>query len=68
MTKQAENNPQGTANIADDRVLECVICENCKNKLTKIKAMKVPECYFNGNKVFYVCNEDCLKEFLGVFR
>jgi len=25
MTKQAENNPQGTANIADDRVLAPVI-------------------------------------------
>lgn len=49
-------------------LLECVICENCNKKIKKEKAMKVPECYFNGNKIFYVCDEDCLKEFLGVFR
>ena len=49
-------------------LLECVICENCNKKTIKEKAMKVPECYFKGNKIFYVCNEDCLKEFLGVFR
>lgn len=27
MTKLAENNPQGTANIADDRVLAVVFCD-----------------------------------------
>lgn len=32
MTKQAENNPQGTANIANDRVLATVkrICGTCE--------------------------------------
>lgn len=54
--------------ITANTVLECVICENCKKIITKVKAMKVPECYFKGNKVFYVCNEDCLKEFISAFR
>lgn len=49
-------------------LLECVNCESCKKQIKKHKAMKVPECYFKGNKIFYVCNESCLKDFLGVFR
>ena len=32
MTKLAENNPQGTANIADDRVLATVLLMAIKNK------------------------------------
>ena len=51
-----------------NRVLECVICENCGTKIYKCEAKKVPECYFKGTKVFYVCNENCLKDLLGVFR
>lgn len=32
MTKLAENNPQGTANIADDRVLATVLIRSVINK------------------------------------
>ena len=45
-----------------------IMCENCRKKLDKRKALKVPECYFNGDKKFYVCDEKCLQEFLSAFR
>ncbi len=37
MTKQAENNPQGTANIADDRVLGTgIFCPDCDTEMEQI--------------------------------
>ena len=37
MTKQAENNPQGTANIAEDRVLGTVHFKQVTYKITILK-------------------------------
>jgi hypothetical protein len=55
-------------NMKGDNINTLLECENCKKQIVKHKAMKIPECYFNGNKIFYVCNESCLKDFLVMFR
>lgn len=53
MTKLAENNPQGTANIADDRVLAKQFsytledCFNAKNKLIELNLQKEEEFYYH---------------------
>jgi hypothetical protein len=64
MENLEEKTKGNNANI----VLEYIICENCNKMVIKGTATKVPECYFKGSKLFYVCNYDCLKEFLCSFR
>lgn len=46
MTKQAENNPQGTANIADDRVLATGVFIIQGNKITFQRANYIEDGWY----------------------
>lgn len=43
-------------------------CIHCGKTHKKEEMLQVGEYYFNPPKKFYVCNEECLKYFLGTFR
>ena len=59
MTKLAENNPQGTANIADDRVLGTVICPSCgtKDNYRNVTVDKIDYIETEKERICNNCNE-----------
>ena len=58
MTKLAENNPQGTANIADDRVLATVIIKLIADYNNEIEMLKPVRKYYatKGDISFHVAD------------
>jgi hypothetical protein len=61
MTKLVKNNPQGTANIADDRVLATGLrCSECKHKntVTVGNGWSKTRCRLEPHKEFYQIEND----------
>ena len=66
MTKQAENNPQGTANIADDRVLATVMADRFIKWKSKLHSeMRGGKLMFNVPRYYkWIEEKDLLTYFI----